>query len=208
MVRKKRQSGRILPVVLLLVLLAGGGFAAWYFLLYVKSPQYALNQFLAAVKANDAESVAKWTDSGGSLMMLFTTMGADPVGLIYPGYKSEELGRVEKLEVGTLTQKDDTTAEVPMTMEVVDAQGSKETRKPVYVLKKSEEGWKVAVEPTIGGSFNEVVPPAFQARVKREAGRFLSQPGLGDMVRAQIKSLQAVIDQYPQLKAFLKEIGL
>lgn len=197
-----------MPVILLLVLLAGSGFAAWYFFVYVKSPQYALNQFLAAVKANDAESVAKWTDSGGQLMMLFTTMGADPVGLIYPGYKSEELGRVETLEVGTLIQKDETTAEVPVTMEVVDAQGNKETRKPVYVLRKSEEGWKVAVEPTIGGSFNEIVPPAFRARVKREAGRFLSQPGLGEMVRAQIKSLQAAIDQYPQLKAFLKEIGL
>jgi len=192
----------------LLVLLAGGGFAAWYFLIYVKSPQYALNQFLAAVKAGDAEGVAKWADTGGQIMWLFNAAGADPVVLIYPGYKSQDFGRVEKMEIGTLTQKDETTAEVPITFEVVDEKGSKETRKPTYVLKKSEEGWKVAVEPTIGGSFNEIVPPAFRARAKREAGRFLSQPGLGEMVRAQIKGMQAVIDRYPELKAFLKEIGL
>jgi hypothetical protein len=207
-VRKNRQSGRILPVVILLVLLAGGGFAAWYFLIYVKSPQYALNHFLAAAKADDVENVVKWTDAGGQLMMLFNMVGADPVALLYPGYnKSQDLGRVEKVEVGTITQKDDTTAEAQMSMEVIDAQGNKETRKPVYVLRKSDEGWKVAVEPTIGGSFNEIVSSAFKARVKREAGRFLSQP-MGEMARAQIRSLQSTIDQYPQLKAFLKEIGL
>ena len=45
---RRRESGRIAGILALLVLLAGIGVGAWYFLIYTKSPQYALNQFFAA----------------------------------------------------------------------------------------------------------------------------------------------------------------
>ncbi|MEN3000441.1 MAG: hypothetical protein ABDI19_01210 [Armatimonadota bacterium] len=203
----QRSAGRALGIILVLVLLIGAGVLGWYFLIYTKSPSYALNQFFAAAKANDTERVAKLTDASGSLMMLFMQAIGDPVTLIYPGYGRQDVGKVAKLEIGTMTVEGD-TARAPVTMEVVTPQGNRYTIRPTYVLRKTDEGWKVAVEATFAGSFNEFVPPAVQQMVLRQIRGMLSNPGIAQMARMQLQGLRAEIEKYPQLRDFLRRAGL
>jgi hypothetical protein len=66
---RRRESGRIAGILALLVLLAGIGVGAWYFLVYTKSPQYALNQFFAAAKANNTEKVEQYVDRSGAQLV-------------------------------------------------------------------------------------------------------------------------------------------
>jgi uncharacterized membrane protein YvbJ len=69
---RRRESGRIAGILALLVLLAGIGAGAWYFLVYTKSPQYALNQFFAAAKADDKQKVEQYVDKSGGIVGLLS----------------------------------------------------------------------------------------------------------------------------------------
>jgi len=202
----RRSSGRVLGIVVALLLIVGAGVLGWYFLIYTRSPGYALNQFFAAAKANDTERVNRYVDRSGSLMIIFTQMG-DPVQAIYPGYGRTDVGRVEKVEVGTVTVEGD-TAKAPVTMEVVYPQGNRLTIRPTYVLRKTDEGWKVAVEPTFAGSFNEFVPPVAQQMALRQLRTMLANPSVAQMARMQLQGLKPEIDKYPQLRDFLRKAGL
>jgi len=202
----RRRAGRILGIVVALVLIVGAGVLAWYFLVYTKSPGYALNQFFAAAKANDTERVNRYTDTSGPLMVLVRQMG-DPVQAIYPGYGRQDWGKVEKVEIVTITVEGE-TAKAPVTMEVVFPQGNRLTIRPTYVLRKTDEGWKVAVEATFAGSFNEFVPPLAQQKALQQIRTMLANPGVAQMARMQLQGLKTHIDKYPQLREFLKKAGL
>ncbi|GBC92347.1 hypothetical protein HRbin15_00815 [bacterium HR15] len=202
----RRIAGRALGIVVALVLVAVAGVLLWYFLIYTKSPGYALNQFFDAAKANDAERVARYTDTSGPLLMLFRQFG-DPVQVIYPGYGRQDMGKVDKVEVGPITVEGE-TAKASVTMEVVSPQGKRYTIRPTYVLRKTDEGWKVVVEATFAGSFNEFVPPAAQQMILQQIRRLLANPGVAQMAQMQLQGLRAEIDKYPQLRDFLKRAGL
>ena len=154
---RRRESGRVAGILALLVLLAGIGAGAWYFLVYTKSPQYALNQFFAAAKANDTQRVEQYVDKSGGIVNLLSAAaavnpnmaGADPVRAIYPGYVDASLGQTQKVQVDSVTVEGD-RAKAQVTMEVA-VDGKTETIKPTYVLVKTEEGWKVHVQDTMFG---------------------------------------------------------
>ncbi len=202
----RRLAGRVLGIIVALVLIVGVGVVAWYFLIYTKSPGYALNQFFAAAKANDIERVSRYTDKSGSLMLLMMQFG-DPVQLLYPGYGRTDLGEVEKVEVNSMTVEGE-TAKAQVTMEVSTPQGERYTIRPTYVLRKTDEGWKVAVEATLAGSFNEFIPPAFQQMLLRQIRNLTSNPMAAQAARMQLQGVRAEIEKYPQLRDFLRKAGL
>jgi hypothetical protein len=210
---RRRESGRIAGILALLVLLAGIGAGAWYFLVYTKSPQYALNQFFAAAKANDTQRVEQYVDKSGGIVGLLSaaaTMnpnmaGADPVRAIYPGYMDASLGQTQKVQVDSVTVEGD-RAKAQVTMEVA-VDGKTETIKPTYVLVKTEDGWKVQVQDTMFGSFNQFVSPRAQ-RMMRAQLRAIANTPEGAMAKSQLQALRAEIEKYPDFAKLLREVGL
>jgi hypothetical protein len=210
---RRRESGRIAGILALLVLLAGIGAGAWYFLVYTKSPQYALNQFFAAAKANDTQRVEQYVDKSGGIVNLLSAAaavnpnmaGADPVRAIYPGYVDASLGQTQKVQVDSVTVEGD-RAKAQVTMEVA-VDGKTETIKPTYVLVKTEEGWKVHVQDTMFGSFNQFVSPRAQ-RMMRAQLRAIANSPAGAMAKSQLQALRAEIEKYPDFAKLLREAGL
>jgi len=210
---RRRESGRIAGILALLVLLAGIGVGAWYFLVYTKSPQYALNQFFAAAKANDTQKVEQYVDKSGGIVGLLSaaaTMnpnmaGADPVRAIYPGYMDASLGQTQKVQVDSVTVEGD-RAKAQVTMEVA-VDGKTKTIKPTYVLVRTEDGWKVHVQDTMFGSFNQFVSPRAQ-RMMRAQLRAIANSPEGAMAKSQLQALRAEIEKYPDFAKLLREVGL
>jgi hypothetical protein len=207
---RRRESGRIAGTLALLVLLAGIGVGAWYFFVYTKSPQYALNQFFAAAKANNTEKVEQYVDkSGGIMSLLFQAALAnpsiDPMRALYPGYPDASLGQTQKVQIDSVAVEGD-RARVQVTMEVV-ADGKTETIKPTYVLVKTEEGWKVHVQDTVLGSFNQLVLPRMRQSLQRQL-RMVTGTPFAAMVKSQIQSVRAEIEKYPEFAKLLREAGL
>ena len=210
---RRRESGRIAGILALLVLLAGIGAGAWYFLVYTKSPQYALNQFFAAAKANDTQKVEQYIDKSGGIVGLLSaaaTMnpnmaGADPVRAIYPGYIDASLGQTQKVQVDSVTVEGD-RAKAQVTMEVA-VDGKTETIKPTYVLVKTEDGWKVHVQDTMFGSFNQFVSPRAQRMMRAQLRAIANRPE-GAMAKSQLQALRAEIEKYPDFAKLLREVGL
>jgi hypothetical protein len=210
---RRRESGRIAGILALLVLLAGIGAGAWYFLVYTKSPQYALNQFFAAAKANDTQTVEQYVDKSGGIVGLLSaaaTMnpnmaGADPVRAIYPGYMDASLGQTQKVQVDSVTVEGD-RAKAQVTMEVA-VDGKTETIKPTYVLVRTEDGWKVHVQDTMFGSFSQFVSPRAQ-RMMRAQLRAIANSPEGAMAKSQLQALRAEIEKYPDFAKLLREVGL
>jgi hypothetical protein len=210
---RRRESGRIAGILALLVLLAGIGAGAWYFLVYTKSPQYALNQFFAAAKANDTQRVEQYVDKSGGIVNLLSAAaavnpnmaGADPVRAIYPGYMDASLGQTQKVQVDSVTVEGD-RAKAQVTMEVA-VDGKTETIKPTYVLVRTEDGWKVHVQDTMFGSFNQFVSPRAQ-RMMRAQLRAIANSPAGAMAKSQLQALRAEIDKYPDFAKLLREAGL
>jgi hypothetical protein len=210
---RRRESGRIAGILALLVLLAGIGAGAWYFLVYTKSPQYALNQFFAAAKANDTQTVEQYVDKSGGIVGLLSAVatmnpnmaGADPVRAIYPGYMDASLGQTQKVQVDSVTVEGD-RAKAQVTMEVA-VDGKTETIKPTYVLVKTEDGWKVQVQDTMFGSFNQFVSPRAQ-RMMRAQLRAIANSPAGAMAKSQLQALRAEIEKYPDFAKLLREVGL
>ncbi len=204
---QRRVAGRVWALVFALVLIAIVGVLGWYFLIYTRSPGYALNQFFDAAKSNDSERLERYTDRSGMLMMLLQQMG-DPVQLLYPGYQRQDIGKVEKVEVGAITVEGE-TAKATVTMEVASPQGQRRTMRPTYVLRKVEGHWKVNVQDTLCGSFNEFVPAAARQMAIRQLRSMVAQnPAMLPMARMQLQSLRAEIDKYPQFRDFLRSLGL
>lgn len=210
---RRRESGRIAGILALLVLLAGIGAGAWYFLVYTKSPQYALNQFFAAAKANDTQTVEQYVDKSGGIVGLLSAVatmnpnmaGADPVRAIYPGYMDASLGQTQKVQIDSVAVEGD-RARVQVTMEVV-VDGKTETIKPTYVLVRTEDGWKVHVQDTMFGSFNQFVSPRAQ-RMMRAQLRAIANSPAGAMAKSQLQALRAEIEKYPDFAKLLREAGL
>ncbi|GIV04533.1 MAG: hypothetical protein KatS3mg016_0108 [Fimbriimonadales bacterium] len=209
----KRESGRVLGILVVLLLLAGLGVGAWYFLVYTKSPQYALNQFFEAAKANDTQKVEQYIDKSGAIVGMISAAaamnpnmaGADPVRAIYPGYLDASLGQTQKVTIESISVEGD-TAKAKVVMEVA-IDGKVETIKPTYVLKKTENGWKVQVQDTMFGSFNQFVTPRARQMMVRQL-RAISNSPMGAMAKAQLQGIRAEIDKYPEFAAILKQAGL
>ncbi|MCX7993395.1 MAG: hypothetical protein N2651_06970 [Fimbriimonadales bacterium] len=210
---KRRESGRILGIVVFLLLVAGVGVGAWYFLVYTKSPQYALSQFFAAAKANDSQKVEQYIDKTGAIVGLISAAaamnpsmaGADPVRAIYPGYGDASLGQTQKVTIESLTAESD-RAKARVVMEVA-VDGKTETIKPTYVLTKTEEGWKVHVQDTMFGSFNQFVTPRARRAMVQQLRAVANSP-MGAMAKAQLQGIRAEIEKYPEFAQVLKQAGL
>ncbi|MCS7208978.1 MAG: hypothetical protein NZ874_05335 [Fimbriimonadales bacterium] len=209
----KRESGRILGIVVLLLLLAAVGAGAWYFLVYTKSPQYALNQFFAAAKANDTERVEQYLDKSGAIVGMLamaaamnpSLASADPVRAIYPGYGGASWGQTQQVSIESVTVEGD-RAKAKVKMEVA-VSGKVETITPTYVLVKGEEGWKVHVQDTMFGSFNQfIAAPARRAMVRQL--RAVANSPMGAMAKAQLQGIRAEIEKYPEFAQVLKQAGL
>jgi hypothetical protein len=179
---RRRESGRIAGILALLVLLAGIGVGAWYFLVYTKSPQYALNQFFAAAKANNAEKVEQYADKSGAIVGMLSmaaTMNpnmanADPIRAIYPGYIDASLGQTQKVQIDSVAVEGE-RARAQVTMEVA-VNGKTETIKPTYVLVKTENGWKVHVQDTLFGSFNQFYSPRARQALRNQLRAIANSP--------------------------------
>ncbi len=214
---QRNLQGRVLGILIVLVLLGAAGAAAWYFLIFTKSPQYALNQFFTAAKANDSEKVGQWTNPAGQLTTFLTMVAtmnpnmasADPVSAIYPGYKSTVLGQTESVQIGEFKVEGD-EARAVVTMTVKTPEGGTSTIKPTYVLRKNADGkWQVAVEPTLGGSFNEFVSKPMRDRFEKQIRLGLRQnPMAQSMVKPYIEGMRAELEKYPQVRDFFKRSGL
>ncbi len=210
---RRRESGRVAGILALLVLLAGIGAGAWYFLVYTKSPQYALNQFFAAAKANDTEKVERSIDKSGAIVGMLAaaaTMnpnlaGADPVRAIYPGYIDASAGQTQSYSIDSITVEGD-RARAQVTLQVA-MDGKTETLKPVYVLVKTEEGWKVHVQDTMFGSFNQLLP-ARARQMMRNQLRGIAKGPFGAMAKSQLQGIRAEIEKYPEFAKLLREVGL
>jgi len=210
---KRRESGRIAGILALLVLLAGIGAGAWYFFVYTKSPQYALNQFFAAAKANNTEKVEQYVDKSGAIvgmlsmaaMMNPNMANADPIRAIYPGYIDASLGQTQKAQIDSVTVEGD-RARAQVTMEVA-VDGKTTTIKPTYVLVKTENGWKVHVQDTMFGSFNQFVSPRAQQMMRGQLRAIANSPA-GAMAKSQLQAIRAEIERYPDFAKLLREAGL
>lgn len=209
----QRESGRILGIVVFLLVLAGVGVGAWYFLIYTKSPAYRLNQFFAAARANDTEKVEQYIDKSGGIVGFLSFVasvapamaGADPVRAIYPGYGGADLGQTQKVTIQSIAVEGD-VARAQVEMEIA-FEGKTRTIKPVYVLRKTEEGWKVAVQDTLLGSFNEFVPQVFQQSIARMMRQARGNPMAAQFL-GTLQSMRSEIEQYPQFRDFLKSAGV
>ncbi len=209
----QRESGRILGILVFLLLVAGIGAGAWYFLVYTKSPQYALNQFFAAAKANDTQKVEQYIDKSGAIVGMISAAaamgqnmaGADPVRAIYPGYGDASLGQTQKVTIESVTVEGD-RAKAKVVMEVA-VDGKTETIKPTYVLVKTEDGWKVQVQDTMFGSFNQFVTPRARRVMERQLRTIANSP-MGAMAKAQLQGIRAEIEKYPEFAQLLKQAGL
>jgi hypothetical protein len=207
---RRRESGRIAGILALLVLLAGIGAGAWYFLVYTKSPQYALNQFFAAAKANNTEKVEQYVDRSGGIMSLLSQAALmnpsiDPMRALYLGYPDASLGQTQKVQIDSVAVEGD-RARVQVTMEVA-VDGKTETIKPTYVLVKTEDGWKVHVQDTVLGSFNQLVLPRMRQSLQRQLRTVTGTP-FAAMVKSQIQGVRAEIEKYPDFAKLLREAGL
>jgi len=208
----KRESGRVLGILVFLLLLAGIGVGAWYFLVYTKSPQYALNQFFAAAKANDTQKVEQYLDKSGAIVGMLAAAaamgqagGIDPVRAIYPGYGDASLGQTQKVTIESVTVEGD-RAKAKVVMEVA-VDGKTETIKPTYVLVKTEDGWKVQVQDTVFGSFNQFVTPRLRRTLERQLRGVANSP-MGAMAKQQLQEIRAEIEKYPEFAQLLKQAGL
>jgi hypothetical protein len=210
---RRRESGRIAGILALLVLLAGIGVGAWYFLVYTKSPQYALNQFFAAAKANNAEKVEQYADKSGAIVGMLSmaaTMNpnmanADPIRAIYPGYIDASLGQTQKVQIDSVAVEGE-RARAQVTMEVA-VNGKTETIKPTYVLVKTENGWKVHVQDTLFGSFNQFYSPRARQALRNQLRAIANSPA-GAMAKSQLQGIRAEIEKYPDFASLLREAGL
>ena len=210
---RRRESGRIAGILALLVLLAGIGVGAWYFLVYTKSPQYALNQFFAAAKANNTEKVEQYADKSGAIVGMLSmaaTMNpnmanADPIRAIYPGYIDASLGQTQKVQIDSVAVEGE-RARAQVTMEVA-VNGKTETIKPTYVLVKTENGWKVHVQDTLFGSFNQFYSPRARQALRNQLRAIANSPE-GAMAKSQLQALRAEIEKYPGFAKLLREAGL
>ncbi|MFN3690071.1 MAG: hypothetical protein ACK4UU_04005 [Fimbriimonadales bacterium] len=209
----KRESGRVLGVLVFLLLLAGIGVGAWYFLVYTKSPGYALNQFFAAAKANDSQKVEQYVDKSGAIVGMISVAAAmnpsmanlDPVRAIYPGYGDASLGQTQKVAIESMAVEGD-RAKAQVVMEVA-VNGKIETIKPTYVLVKTEDGWKIQVQDTMFGSFNQFVNPRARQAMERQLRAVANSP-MGAMAKAQLQGIRAEIEKYPEFAQLLKRAGL
>jgi hypothetical protein len=210
---RRRESGRIAGILALLVLLAGIGVGAWYFLVYTKSPQYALNQFFAAAKANNAEKVEQYADKSGAIVGMLSmaaTMNpnmanVDPIRAIYPGYIDASLGQTQKVQIDSVAVEGE-RARAQVTMEVA-VNGKTETIKPTYVLVKTENGWKVHVQDTLFGSFNQFYSPRARQALRNQLRAIANSPE-GAMAKSQLQGIRAEIEKYPDFASLLREAGL
>jgi hypothetical protein len=210
---RRRESGRIAGILALLVLLAGIGVGAWYFLVYTKSPQYALNQFFAAAKANNAEKVEQYVDKSGAIVGMLSmaaTMNpnmanVDPIRAIYPGYIDASLGQTQKVQIDSVAVEGE-RARAQVTMEVA-VNGKTETIKPTYVLVKTENGWKVHVQDTLFGSFNQFYSPRARQALRNQLRAIANSPE-GAMAKSQLQGIRAEIEKYPDFASLLREAGL
>jgi hypothetical protein len=207
---RRRESGRIAGILALLVLLAGIGVGAWYFFVYTKSPQYALNQFFAAAKANNTEKVEQYVDKSGAIVALLSQAAVmnpsvDPMRALYPGYPDATLGQTQKVQIDSVAVEGD-RARAQVTMEVA-VDGKTETIKPTYVLVKTENGWKVHVQDTVLGSFNQLVAPRIRQALRNQLRAAANSPFAG-MIKSQIQSVRTEIEKYPDFASLLREAGL
>jgi hypothetical protein len=210
---RRRESGRIAGILALLVLLAGIGAGAWYFFVYTKSPQYALNQFFAAAKANNTEKVEQYADKSGAIVGMLSmaaTMNpnmanADPIRAIYPGYIDASLGQTQKVQIDSVAVEGE-RARAQVTMEVA-VNGKTETIKPTYVLVKTENGWKVHVQDTLFGSFNQFYSPRARQALRNQLRAIANSP-FGSMAKSQLQGIRAEIEKYPDFASLLREAGL
>ena len=210
---RRRESGRIAGILALLVLLAGIGVGAWYFLVYTKSPQYALNQFFAAAKANNTEKVEQYVDKSGAIVGMLSmaaTMNpnmanVDPIRAIYPGYIDASLGQTQKVQIDSVAVEGE-RARAQVTMEVA-VNGKTETIKPTYVLVKTENGWKVHVQDTLFGSFNQFYSPRARQALRNQLRAIANSPE-GAMAKSQLQGIRAEIEKYPDFASLLREAGL
>jgi hypothetical protein len=210
---RRRESGRVAGILALLVLLAGIGAGAWYFVVYTKSPQYALNQFFAAAQANDTQKVDQYVDKSGGIVGMLSMVAsanpnlanADPIRAIYPGYLDTSLGKTQKVQIDSVTVEDD-RARARVTMEVA-VDGKVSTIKPTYVLVKTDEGWKISVQDTMFGSFNQFVSPRMRQSMRNQL-RMIANSPFGAMAKSQLQGIRAEIEKYPDFAKLLREAGL
>ena len=207
---RRRESGRVAGILALLVLLAGIGAGAWYFMVYTKSPQYALNQFFAAAKANDTQKVEQYVDKSGGIVGVLSQFAAgnpslDPMRALYPGYPDATLGQTQKIQIDSITVEGD-RARAQVTMEVA-ADGKTETIKPTYVLVKTEDGWKVHLQDTVFGSFNQLFTPRLRRMIRSQLRTAANGP-FAAMAKNLVQSIRAEIDKYPDFAKLLREVGL
>lgn len=69
-VKTGTRGGGLVAMVLVVILLAAVGVASWYYLIYLRSPQYAARQFLDALQKKDYDGIYKscvWTGFLGSV---------------------------------------------------------------------------------------------------------------------------------------------
>lgn len=210
--RQSQEAGRAFWVVLVLALLAVAGVAGWYFLIYMRSPQYALNQFLRGAKADDEKTTNEWLDASGMGISQLAVMApqVSTTSLIYPGFKGQSISswlgleseKVVKATVGSW-EVQSKEAKVKIKLELRRPSGKSRTVQPQYILRKNSEGkWLIVVEATFLGSVREFFPPDAQQAFRRTFQRTIRQmvgrnPALGPIIQQQINSL---LSQYPQLK--------
>jgi hypothetical protein len=89
----------------------------------------------------------------------------------------------------------------------VAVDGKTETIKPTYVLVKTEDGWKVHVQDTVLGSFNQLVLPRMRQSLQRQL-RMVTGTPFAAMVKSQIQGVRAEIEKYPDFAKLLREVGL
>jgi hypothetical protein len=124
---------------------------------------------------------------------------------LYPGYPDASLGQTQKVQIDSVAVEGD-RARVQVTMEVA-VDGKTETIKPTYVLVKTEDGWKVHVQDTVLGSFNQLVLPRMRQSLQRQL-RMVTGTPFAAMVKSQLQGVRAEIDKYPDFAKLLREAGL
>lgn len=160
--RSRGKGGGVIAAILVLILLAAVGGASWYYLIYLRSPQYGAKIFLEAMKAKDYDKIYQacvWTGPLGS----FITSGQQ----LKQGFEMVERLTGQQIRfLDTYKIKDVSVNQDRARVKTEITSGGKSNDMDVVMVKQNDGTWKCDFFAT----FQPFIEKAMQSMQQRLPG--------------------------------------